>query len=249
MTTADSKKASLPGIESNVPELAEKLKPLSAAARIEAAVAHFGERLALSTSFGIQSAVMLHLATQVKPDLPIVFIDTGYLFPETYRFAEDLRERLSLNLKVYQPQMSAARFEALHGKLWEGGEEELRAYGLAHKVEPMNRALRELNAGAWMSGLRQSQASTREKLQVVEKQNRTWKIHPILEWSDRDVYHYLNAHNLPYHPLWEKGYVSVGDWHSTRPLSEGTTAEQTRFNGIKRECGLHETSGEPEYQI
>lgn len=237
------------GEEETLELLIERLRPLNAPARIEAAVAHFGDSLILSTSFGIQSAVMLHLATSVKPDMPVVFVDTGYLFAETYQFAEGLRERLNLNLKVYQPRVTAARFEALHGRLWEGGEEELRQYGLVHKVEPMNRALAELGAQAWMSGLRHAQASTRQNLQVVERQKRTWKIHPILEWSERDVYHYLVQHNLPYHPLWEKGYVSVGDWHSSQPLSAGLAPEQTRFNGVKRECGLHEVSAEPEYQI
>ena len=93
----------------------------SAEERVAWAVETYGERLVMSTSFGIQSAVMLHLVAQVAPRIPVVFIDTGYLFPETYRFADELTRRLDLNLKVYQPAMTAARQEALGGKQWENG--------------------------------------------------------------------------------------------------------------------------------
>jgi len=218
-------------------------------ARIEWAVGHFGDGLMLSTSFGVQSAVMLHLATQVKADIPVIFIDTGYLFPETYRFAQELTERLSLNLKVYQPLRTAAWQEALHGKRWEMGLEELEAYNRENKVEPMNRALQELGATAWLAGLRRTQSSTRKGLPVLLRQNRMFKVHPIIDWSDRDIYQYLKQHDLPYHPLWHEGYVSIGDWHSTKRLEDGMSEEETRFNGMKRECGLHEVSHKHEFFI
>jgi phosphoadenosine phosphosulfate reductase len=203
----------------------------------------------MSTSFGIQSAVMLHLVTRVIPHIPVIFIDTGYLFPETYRFAEELAGRLELNLKVYTPLWTAARQEAIHGKRWEQGVAGLEAYNRDNKVEPMNRALKELGAEAWLSGLRRVQASTRSKLEVVQQQKRTVKIHPIIDWSEKKVYEYLKAHDLPFHPFWEQGYVSVGDWHSSAPLGSDMTAEETRFGGLKRECGLHETSDQADWQI
>lgn len=235
--------------ELNPAEQSEILATIDAPARVQWAVEHFGPQLALSTSFGVQSAVMLHMVTQQAPQIPVVFIDTGYHFPETYRFAEELTKRLALNLKVYQPQMTAARQEALYGRLWEAGREGIERYGLMNKVEPMNRALQELGASAWMSGLRHEQASTRAQLGFVEKQKRTWKIHPILDWDSRTVHRYLVEHDLPYHPLWEEGYVSIGDWHSTRKLLDGMTEEETRFGGIKRECGLHEESNQNDWQI
>lgn len=217
--------------------------------RVQWAVESFGQSLMLSTSFGIQSAVTLHLVTKVCPEIPVVFIDTGYLFPETYQFANALSERLRLNLKTYTPLMTPARQEALYGRLWEQGMDGLRKYGLINKVEPMDRALRELGSRAWMSGVRRSQSRTRMEFQIVMLQNRMLKVAPILDWSDRQIYNYLTENNLPYHPLHERGYVSVGDWHSTKPLGEGMTAEETRFNGMKRECGLHETSKVPGYRI
>lgn len=228
-----------------IPDLAEA----GAEARIRWAVDTYGDKLVLSTSFGVQSAVMLHMVTRIRGDLPVIFVDTGYLFAETYVFAEELRERLDLNLKVYTPLWTAARQEAIHGKRWEQGMEGLEAYNRDNKVEPMNRALRELGAEAWLSGLRRAQASSRSRLEVVQRQKRTVKIHPIVDWSEKQVYDYMKANDLPFHPLWEKGYVSVGDWHSTAPLEVGMNAEQTRFGGLKRECGLHESSNQPDWQI
>lgn len=228
---------------------AAELEQGSAEERVRWAVEAFGERLVMTTSFGIQSAVMLHLVTRIVPRIPVVFIDTGYLFPETYRFAQQLSERLDLNLKTYVPAATAAQQQALHGKLWEQGVEGLKRYNLVNKVEPMDRAVRELGATAWLAGLRRTQASTREALPVVQRQNKVTKIHPIIDWDNRRVHRYLTEHDLPYHPLWESGYVSVGDWHSSAPLTPGMTEEQTRFNGLKRECGLHEASGQADFQI
>jgi phosphoadenosine phosphosulfate reductase len=221
----------------------------SATERIRWAYENYGDQLVLSTSFGIQSAVMLHLATTQIPDIPVIFVDTGYLFPATYTFAQELTDRLQLNLKTFTPQQTAARQEALYGKLWEQGVEELDRYNRINKVEPMNRAITELGARAWLSGLRRSQSSTRKDRPYTEQQNKILKIYPILDWSDRDIYTYLTENNLPYHPLWDQGYVSVGDWHSTKKLGEGMTEEDTRFGGIKRECGLHEITGGADFQI
>lgn len=231
------------------PDEVNRLESASSVDRVRWAHDTFGEGLVLSTSFGVQSAVMLHLVTRQIPDIPVVFVDTGYLFPETYRFAEELTERLNLNLKTYHPLKSAAHQEAVYGKLWENGLRGLERYNRMNKVEPMNRAVKELGAAAWLSGLRRHQASTRQDRPPVERQNKIFKIYPIIDWSDRDVYRYLTENNLPYHPLWEQGYVSVGDWHSTRKLGEGMTPEETRFGGAKRECGLHEVTGGADYQI
>ncbi|HEY1792521.1 MAG TPA: phosphoadenylyl-sulfate reductase [Opitutaceae bacterium] len=217
-----------------------RLSGVPAEERMAWAAEKFGKSLVVSTSFGAQSAVMLHLASRTIPDIPVIFIDTGYLFPETYRFADELASRLRLNLKVYRPALSSAWAEARHGRLWEQGAGGLEAYNQMAKVEPMARALSELGAQAWLAGLRRVQSSTREVLPVVGQQDGRAKILPIVDWTDRDVHRYLTDNALPYHPLWEKGYVSIGDTHTSRPLTADLTPEQTRFFGIKRECGLHE---------
>lgn len=194
----------------------------------------------VTSSFGAQSAVMLHLVSRQKADIPVVLIDTGYLFPETYQFIDELTERLDLNLKVFRPKESTAWQEARHGKRWEHGLDGIEAYNQDNKVEPMQRAIEELNVGTWFSGLRRSQSLDRSKTPFVEASGDRFKVYPIADWTDRDIYDYLRKHNLPYHPLWHKGYVSIGDVHTTKSLAEVDSIEETRFFGLKRECGLHE---------
>jgi len=205
---------------------------------------HAGEH-ALSSSFGAQAAVSLHLVTRLKPDIPVILIDTGYLFPETYRFVDEMTARMSLNLKVYRPQMGTAWMEARWGKMWEEGVDGIERYNRLRKVEPMQRALRELGVRHWIAGLRRSQSRSRANLDFLELHDGCWKLHPLADWSDRDVGQYLQQHDLPYHPLWHDGYVSIGDVHTTGRFEPGMDEEQTRFFGIKRECGLHELWNTP----
>ncbi len=224
----------------DVTALNHDLEQRSAEQRVAWALESFPGRVVLTSSFGAQSAVCLHLVTVQQPDIPVVLIDTGYLFPETYQFIDKLGERLALNLHIYRAQHSPAWQEARYGKLWEQGLEGIERYNHINKVEPMQRALKELGATAWLSGLRRQQAKSRQHLEVLLWRNGRCKIHPLIDWTDRDVYRYLTQYGLPYHPLWEQGYVSIGDVHTTRQLSEGMTEEETRFFGLKRECGLHE---------
>ncbi|MEO0868027.1 MAG: phosphoadenylyl-sulfate reductase [Cyanobacteria bacterium J06642_11] len=228
--------------------LNQTLNDIDAAELVAWGAKTFGDGLVMSTSFGIQSAVMLHLVTQVVPNIPVIWVDTGYLPAETYRFADELTQRLNLNLKVYQASMSPARMEALHGHLWDQHNvEALNRYDYIRKVEPMQRALKELGASAWLAGLRAKQTSHRQTLGRIAQQNAIYKLHPILSWHSRDVYNYLTTHDLPYHPLFDQGYVTVGDWHSSRPMTAADDDERdTRFKGLKQECGLHlpQTQGE-----
>jgi len=215
------------------------LARLSAQERVAWAMDSLAAPHALSTSFGTQSAVSLHLLTQAKPDIPVILVDTGYLFPETYRYADQLVDQLSLNLKVYRPQIGSAWMEARFGKLWESGADGLREYNRLRKVEPMQRALNELGVRSWFAGLRRDQARTREHIEFLELRDGRWKLHPIADWNDIDVGAYMLQHDLPEHPLAQQGYVSVGDVHSTQPLRPGMDIAQTRFFGLRRECGLH----------
>ncbi len=215
------------------------LEKQSAQIRISWALQNLPRDHVVSSSFGIQSAVMLHMMTEQVPDIPVLLFDTGYLFPETYRFIDEMTERLSLNLKVFRADMSAAWQEARFGNLWEQGEEGLKRYNKMNKVEPMQKAMSALGAGTWYSGLRRSQSNSRAERKILEFQHGRVKFHPIADWSNRDIYLYLKEHDLPYHPLWDEGYVSVGDVHTTRKLEDGMREEETRFFGLTRECGIH----------
>ncbi len=217
-----------------------RLADMSAEERVVWALETLPGNHIVSSSFGAQSAVMLHLLSEQLPEIPVVVVDTGYLFPETYRFIDELTNKLKLNLQVFRSEESAAWQEARYGKRWESGIDGLDAYNRDNKVRPMERALDTLGVGTWFAGLRRSQSSGRAQTPIIESSADRWKVHPIADWSDRDVYQYLSKHGLPYHPLWEKGYVSIGDSHTTRSLAEVSSLEEVRFNGLKRECGLHE---------
>ncbi|GKV86681.1 phosphoadenylyl-sulfate reductase [Pectobacterium atrosepticum] len=217
-----------------------QLEQLSAQERVSWALENLPGDFVLSSSFGIQAAISLHLVTQQRPDIPVILTDTGYLFPETYQFIDALTEQLNLNLHVYRAAESPAWQESRYGKLWDQGVEGIERYNQLNKVEPMNRALSELNAGTWFAGLRREQSGSRGELPVLAIQRGVFKFLPIIDWDNRTVYQYLKENGLSYHPLWDQGYLSVGDTHTTRKWEPGMSEEETRFFGLKRECGLHE---------
>jgi phosphoadenosine phosphosulfate reductase len=199
----------------------------------------FGSHLIVSTSFGIQSAVILHLVSRMLPSIPVVFVDTGYLMPETYRYAAELTELLELDVRRYAAAETPAEMERRVGKLW---EHDLDEYHRIRKVEPMRRALADLDARAWIAGLRADQTTFRATLDSVTFQDGIFKVHPILRWRSQDVYYYMEHYGLPQHPLWEQGYTRVGDWHTSSAVVTGDDDKQGRFDGRAEECGLH-TSG------
>jgi phosphoadenosine phosphosulfate reductase len=213
---------------------------LSAVERVEQAGEILPGAHVLTSSFGAQAAVMLHLVNQVIPSIPVVLIDTGYLFPETYRFIDALTERLHLNLSVFRSDASPAWQESRFGRLWDQGLPGIERYNRMNKQEPLDRALRDLGAETWFAGLRRVQSQSRAQIAPIEFKRGRYKVHPLFDWTDRDIGRYLKQHDLPYHPLWDKGYLSIGDWHTTRSLAEVDSMEELRFFGLKRECGLHE---------
>ncbi|MEO0406859.1 MAG: phosphoadenylyl-sulfate reductase [Cyanobacteria bacterium P01_A01_bin.135] len=249
MTHATSQTSELK-TDLNLTTINQALDQADAQRIVEWAADTFGDGLILSTSFGIQSAVMLNLVTQVIPDIPVIWVDTGYLPAKTYQFAEALTKRLNLNVKVYQPELSPARMEALHGQLWKETDlESLNLYDQIRKVEPMQRALQDFNVTAWLAGLRADQTHHRRSLSFVNQQAGIYKVLPILRWTPKDIYYYLKDNDLPYHPLYDEGYMTVGDWHSSRPITAADDdVRDTRFHGVKQECGLHlpKTIGEAE---
>jgi len=229
-------------LKDSLKEAREKLATLSAEERIEWGFNQFGSKFVITTSFGIQSAVllnMLHLLGERKA-IKVVWVDTGYLPPETYTYAEQLTNKFQLNLEVVQSQISPARMEALHGQLWKTGSiKDLEKYHLIRKVEPLEKALNDLSVQCWASGVRGSQTSHRNSMTLLDPIRERLSLRPILEWSKKDIYYYMQKHNLPQHPLFEKGYSTVGDAHSSAPDSTNATGRNTRFGGLKEECGIH----------
>jgi phosphoadenosine phosphosulfate reductase len=232
--------AAVPAQEGALAIVNRTFERLSAHERIERTLELLPGTHVLTSSFGAQSAAMLHLVTEVSPGVPVILIDTGYLFPETYRFVDTLSERLKLNLRVFRSEASPAWQETRFGKLWEQGISGIEHYNRINKQEPMERALEALDAGTWLSGLRRVQAPSRARIAPIAFRGGRYKVYPVFDWTDRDVGRYLKEHDLPWHPLWEKGYLSIGDRHTTRSLSDAGSVDGLRFFGLKRECGLHD---------
>ena len=210
--------------------------------RLTWAIKQFGSGFVITTSFGIQSAVLLHML-QSRNDgrnVPVIWVDTGYLPPETYLYADQLTEQLDLDLKVVRSSLSPARMEALQGRLWETGSvKDLEAYHRIRKVEPLEQALEDLQVSCWASGVRSDQTEHRSSMNWLELIRGRYSLRPLLDWTSKDVFYYMQEHDLPQHPLFEKGYSTVGDWHSSAPDGEEATGRETRFGGLKQECGLH----------
>ncbi|MBC7784872.1 MAG: phosphoadenylyl-sulfate reductase [Burkholderiales bacterium] len=207
------------------------------------AAAQFGGDLVMSSSFGAESAVLLHMAIQNSPRIRVIMVDTGYLFPETYAFMESLRKRFDLNVWVYRTHQDPVKY--LHDKAeafdWRNDVDSCCG---ANKNEPFDRAMKELAPAAWLRGIRRDQADTRASRQIVEwsRRNNCYAISPLLPWSNRQIGLYMKEHELPYHPLVEKGYLSIGcnPLSCTRPVLPGEDPRAGRWAGKeKTECGLH----------
>jgi phosphoadenosine phosphosulfate reductase len=211
------------------------------------AAAEFGDRLVMSSSFGADSAVLLHMATRVLPQIRVVMVDTGYLFPETFAFMEQLRLRMNLNVWLYRTRKDPVTWLKEAGEPDPTWRNEVDACCATNKNEPFDRALRELAPAAWMRGIRRSQASTRQERQFVEwsPRHNCFAISPLLSWGGREVHQYLKENGLPYHPLRDQGYVSIGcnPLSCTRPIKPGEDERSGRWSGSgKVECGINLTS-------
>ena len=226
----------------NLEKFNKELINLSSLEMLEWALQRFENNLAFTTSFGIQSSVLLHLIqnSSLKNQVKIFWIDTGYLPKETYLYANTLINKLSLNITILQSEISPAHMEAIHGKLWESNQiNDINKYHQIRKVDPLDKALKEYSISCWGSGVRAQQTINRGKMKFLELIRDTLSIRPLLGWSQKDIFYYMQEKNLPQHPLFLQGYSSVGDWHSSSAESSNTKGRSTRFGGIKQECGLH----------
>ena len=218
------------------------LEKLSAEEQLQWAYKLFDERFVLTTSFGIQSAVLLHMSTEFKSSkkIKVIWIDTGYLPKETYNYSEELTKLLGLNLVVAQSPISPARMEALHGRLWETGlKEDLEKYHQIRKVEPLEKTFSSINVHCWASGVRKGQTKNRQSMSHLDYIRDRLTLRPLLNWTKKDIFYYMKKNNLPQHPLFEKGYSTVGDWHSSSAENSDSKGRSTRFGGLSEECGIH----------
>jgi phosphoadenosine phosphosulfate reductase len=201
------------------------------------ALRRFHGRVALVSSFGAESAVLLHMVAQIDPATPVIFLDTGKLFPETLAYRDQLVGRLGLrDVRTARPETGRILRVDPTGTLWQS-DPDLCCWN--RKVEPLDEALSGFDA--WITGRKRFQAETRRALPLIENgpDGRT-KINPLAGWSAVDIAHYFAAHDLPRHPLEAEGYRSIGCMTCTRPVQEGEDARAGRWAGQgKIECGIH----------
>jgi phosphoadenosine phosphosulfate reductase len=207
---------------------------------IEAAVEQFGDRLALVSSFGAESAVLLHIAAQVKRDIPVLFIDTGMLFGQTLDYRLNLAKRLGLtDVRDIRPAYQDLAVADPAGKLWQSDTDACCA---VRKVQPLDNALKGFDA--WLTGRKRFHGGSRLSLPVVEFSpdagHGQVKFNPLANWSKDDLEAYAAEHDLPAHPLVAQGFPSVGCWPCTKAVEAGQDVRAGRWAGSdKTECGIH----------
>jgi len=229
-------------IQTNLEKHNQTLRNMSPQEMLSWGYENFDNQFAITTSFGIQSSVILHMVSKssLQKKIKIFWIDTGYLPPETYHYAEKLINNFSLEIEVLQSQLSPARMEALYGKLWETNKaRDLDKYHELRKIKPLEKGLEENNIQCWASGVRSSQTDIRNKMNFIDIIRQRFSLRPLLDWSNKDIFYYMQENKLPSHPLFMKGYSTVGDWHSSAPDSTDIKGRSTRFGGVKQECGIH----------
>ena len=224
--------------EVEIADWARELEGKSVAAILERAFQRFGERLAMTSNFGAEGLVVIDHLHRIAPRVPIIYLDTGFQFPETDRIKEELRGRFDLNIVEHRAELTVEEQNRLYGeKLY---ERDSRACCRMRKVEPLARALRGYEG--WVAALRRDQSPTRALIRVVEwnERHNLVKINPLATWTRAEVWGYIETHRLPYNPLYDDGYASIGCAPCTRRVEPTAHERSGRWDGVVNlECGIH----------
>jgi len=202
------------------------------------AVDRFGDKLTMATAFGAEGCCLIHMLAEIDPGIRIFNLETGYQFPETLQLRERIKERYGIEVEFVRPETTVAEYEVEHG----GPLYRLRPDQCCHdrKLQPLRRAV--VGYEAWISAIRRDQTSHRAAAGVVQwdaKFNLV-KVNPLLTWTRTDVWNFILKHDIPYNPLHDQGYPSIGCWPCTAAVGEGEDERAGRWAGsVKKECGLH----------
>ena len=202
------------------------------------AVETFHPRLTMATAFGAEGCCLIHMLAEIEPAVRIFNLDTGYQFPETLELRERIKERYGIEVELIKPELSVPEYEAEHG----GPLYRIRPDQCCHdrKVLPLRRAL--VGYDAWLSAIRKDQTADRAAASIVQwdAKFKLVKVNPLLGWTKRDVWAFIVKHAIPYNPLHDQGYPSIGCWPCTQPVKDGEDERAGRWAGmLKKECGLH----------
>ena len=218
-------------------ELAARLEPLSAGGLLEWAFDQFGEDMYIACSFQKTSSVVMHLATQINPDARFFYLDTGFLFNETYETRDRLAAHFGIEFEEWRGISTEEQAERYGDLLWKKDPD--ACCGI-RKVDPMKRALSTVDC--WASGIRREDSASRANSPkfMWDKRFNLWKVNPLADWTERDVWTHLHKNGIPYNPLHDQGYPSIGCTHCTRPVLPGQSSRDGRWSGSgKTECGIN----------
>jgi phosphoadenosine phosphosulfate reductase len=216
----------------------ESLRDRSPEVVLRWAVRTFHPKLIMATAFGPEGCCLIHLLAQIEPGVKIINLETGYQFPETLQLRERIRERYGIAVEFVRPELTVAEYEAEHG----GPLHVHRPDQCCHdrKVLPLRQAVRGYEA--WLSGIRHDQTEHRQVAGVVQWDAKFGlvKVNPLLTWTFKDVWGFIHKNKVPYNPLHDRGYPSIGCWPCTRAVADGEDERAGRRAGkVKKECGLH----------
>jgi phosphoadenosine phosphosulfate reductase len=218
----------------------DRLQTASAEEVLRWAVDRFHPRLLMATAFGAEGCCLIHMLAGIQPAVRTINIDTGYQFPETLELRERILYRYGIAVEYVRPETTVAEYEKEHGG---------PLYGLRpddccrdRKILPLQRAVKAIDPLAWISAIRKDQTADRGKADVVQwdaKFNLV-KVNPLLHWTKKDVWAFVMKHDVPYNPLHDQNYPSIGCWPCTRAVQPGEDDRAGRWAGkVKKECGLH----------
>jgi phosphoadenosine phosphosulfate reductase len=219
-------------------EINETMKKATPREILTWAVERFSSRLTMATAFGPEGCILLHLLSEIAPQVRVFNLDTGYQFPETLELRDRIAARYGIEVEMVRAETTVAEYEALHGGPLYATRSDQCCYD--RKIVPLRRAL--VGYEAWITAIRADQSSHRAKAQVIGPDPKfgLLKVNPLLNWTKRDVWAFLVANHVPYNPLLDQGYSSIGCWPCTQPVSNGDDERAGRWAGqAKTECGLH----------
>jgi phosphoadenosine phosphosulfate reductase len=204
------------------------------------AVDQFHPRLLMATAFGAEGCCIIHMLAEIEPTVRTINIDTGYQFPETLELRERILYRYGIEVEYVRPESTVAEYETEHGGPLHG----IRPDQCCHdrKIMPLRRAVEAIQPLAWISAIRKDQTTDRAKADVVQwdAKFKLVKVNPLLNWTKKDVWSFIMKNDVPYNPLHDQDYPSIGCWPCTRPVQAGEDDRAGRWAGkVKKECGLH----------
>lgn len=204
------------------------------------AAARFHPRLLMATAFGAEGCCILHVLAEIEPAVTVINLDTGYQFPQTLALRERIKDRYGIEVVYVRPEQTVAEYEAEHGGPLYGHRPDQCCHD--RKILPLRRAMAEYDPLAWISAIRKDQTADRGRADVVQwdAQFNVVKVNPLLNWTKKDVWKFVTAHDVPYNPLHDEGYPSIGCRPCTRAVQPGEDERAGRWAGkVKKECGLH----------